>query len=81
MMLLEHVMNSQGANKPVDLHCLISDFIIRSLESTISIRACTSSKGALAWYGKLTWESAHCLGYNFIIYGAFEFLCNSIAYL
>ena len=23
----------------------------------------------------------NCLGYNFNIYGAFEFLCNSIAYL
>ena len=49
-------------------------------------------KGALAWYGKLTWESAHAWilkilcyliiwGYNFNIYGAFEFLCNSIANL
>ena len=49
-------------------------------------------KGALAWYGKLTWESAHA--WNLIIlcylivwditlniYGAFEFLCNSIANL
>ena len=23
----------------------------------------------------------NCLGYDFYIYGAFEFLCNSIAYL
>ena len=49
-------------------------------------------KGALTWYGKLTWESAHawnliilcffkCLGYDFYVYGAFEFLCNYIAYL
>ena len=43
-----------------------------------------SSKGALAWYGKLTWESAHpwiliILCYNLNIYGAFEFLCNPIA--
>ena len=48
--------------------------------------------GALSWYGKLTWESAHawnlitlCLlivwGYDSYIYGAFEFLCNSIANL
>ena len=50
------------------------------------------SKGALTWYGKLTWESAHalefdnimfinCLWYDFCIYGVFEFLCNSIANL
>ena len=49
-------------------------------------------KGALSWYGKLTWKSAHawnlivlCLlivwGMTFYIYGAFEFLCNSIANL
>ena len=49
-----------------------------------------SLKGALTWYGKLTWESVHawnlkmfmfinCLGYDFYMYGAFEFLCNSIA--
>ena len=44
-------------------------------------------KGALAWYGKFTWESAHawnlmilCL-YDFYIYGAFELLCNFIANL
>ena len=49
----------------------------------------TFSKGALAWYGKLTWESAHtwiliilclinCLGYNCNIYGAFEFYAISL---
>ena len=49
-------------------------------------------KVALSWYGKLTWESANawnliilCLlivwGYDFYIFGAFEFLCNSIANL
>ena len=48
-------------------------------------------KGSLAWYGKLTWESAHAwilkiLCYLIVwgitnIYGAFEFLCNSIANL
>ena len=44
-------------------------------------------KGALAWYGKCprldfdTIMSFNCLGYNFNIYGAFEFLCNSIANL
>ena len=49
-------------------------------------------KGALAWYGTLTWECSHAWiliilcylivwGYNFNIYGAFEFLCNSIANL
>ena len=43
-------------------------------------------------YGKLTWESApflefdnimfiNCLGYEFYIYVAFEFLCNAIANL
>ena len=32
-------------------------------------------KGPLAWYGKLTLE------YNFNMYSAFEFLCNSIANL
>ena len=37
-------------------------------------------KGALTWYGKLTWESVHSW-YDFYIYGAFEFLCNSIANL
>ena len=45
-------------------------------------------KGALSWYGKLTWESVHawnliilCSLIDFYIYDAFEFLCNSIANL
>ena len=48
-------------------------------------------KGALTWYGKLAWESDqawnliieyfNCLGYDIYIYGAFEFLCNSITYV
>ena len=46
-------------------------------------------KGVLTWYRKLTCGSVHAwnfmfinsLGYDFYIYGAFEFSCNSIAYL
>ena len=49
-------------------------------------------KGALAWYGKLTWESAHAwilkikcylivCGITLIFMVRFEFLCNSIANL
>ena len=66
--------------------------IMFNLDASALRRALFNRKGALAWYGKLTWESAHayilkknilfnCLGYNFNIYGAFEFLCNSIANL
>ena len=51
-----------------------------------------NAKGALTWYRKLTRESVHALnliilcllivwGMTFYIYGAFEFLCNSIANL
>ena len=50
------------------------------------------SKGALSWYGKLTWESAHawnlitlCLligwGMTFIFMVPLSFLCNFIANL
>ena len=53
---------------------------------------CDSLKGALAWYGKLTWESAHAwnliilcllivLGMTFIVMVHLGFLCNSIANL
>ena len=49
-------------------------------------------KGALTRYGTLTWESVHACnliilflliawGYDFIVYGAFEFLCISIGNL
>ena len=47
-------------------------------------------KGALTWYGnivvcpRLELDNIifiNCLGYDFYIYGAFEFLCNSIANL
>ena len=44
-------------DQPVHLCSLFSDIIVCSQDSRTPILAV--SKGALAWYGKLTWESAH----------------------
>ena len=66
---------------------------IGEVGSPLKVYLCqTIFKGALSWYGKLTWESAHawnliilCLlivwGMTFIFMVHLSFLCNSIANL
>ena len=88
-------LSHNSATGPDEIHYqMLKHLPENSLETLLNIfnDIWTTGKGALAWYGKLTWESAHawilkkimlfnCLGYNFNVYGAFEFLCNSIANL
>ena len=61
--LLSVFANNNGADQPALPRSLITAHVIRLLGSILSkLYKC---KGALSWYGKLTWESAHA--WNLII--------------
>ena len=86
MHLLLCFPNNKGEHQSV----CISAFVIRSLDNIISKLATAERGSCMVWEinmgvcPRLDFENIiifNCLGYNFNIYGAFEFLCNSIANL
>ena len=77
--------NNKVAYQPVHLRSLISVFVIHYLKSLVVKHALnTVWEINMGVCPRLDFDNVmlfNCLGYNFNIYGAFEFLCNSIANL
>ena len=80
----------QQRRRPAHPYKLISAFVILFLESIISKLATSQRDSYMVWEinigvcQRLEFDNImlfNCLGYDFYIYGAFGFLCNSIANL
>ena len=83
-------MNNKGSDQPAHLHSPMNTFVVCPLEGMI-VKVVTCQRGSyMVWEinmgvsPRLEFDNSilfNCLGYDFYIYGAFEFLCYSIANL